>query len=224
MRPLLSVATVVSPRHQPTATLIADLANVDIAVHVHDDGASSLLAIGRALPDLIVVPTDVHGVDLLDYIDAVRHGGIPVMVGLAHDDDKAVAVAALERGARCILGMPLVAREVEAEARAAVPQPRSRTTLQAGNLTMDLLSHKVSVDGRDVYLSAREFELLQLLLAADRVVSADELAEMASGLTDASVQGIRVMIGRIRRKLGGPTPTGPVALETVRGVGYRITR
>ncbi len=224
MRPPLSVATVVSPSHQPTATLIADLANVDIAVHVHDDGASSLLAIGRALPDLIVVPTDVHGVDLLDYIDAVRRGGIPVMVGLAHDGDKAVAVAALDRGARCILGLPLGARELETEARAAVPQPRSPTTLQAGSLTMDLLSHRVSVDGRDVYLSAREFDLLQLLLAADRVVSADELAEMASGLPDASVQGIRVMIGRIRRKLEGSTHTGAVALETVRGVGYRITR
>ena len=224
MRPPLHIATVVSPRHQPTAALIADLANADIVVEVHDDGASSLLAIGRALPDLIVVPTDVHGVDLLDYIDAVRRAGVPVFVGLGEGGDKSVAVAALDRGARCILGLPLVARELEAEARAAVPSPRSRTTLQAGNLTMDLLSHRVSVDGRDVYLSAREFELLQLLLAADRVVSADELAEMASGLPDASVQGIRVMIGRIRRKLEGPTPTGPVALETVRGVGYRITR
>ena len=56
MRPLLTVATVVSPHHQPTATLIAELANADISVDVHEDGASSLLAIGRALPDLVVVP------------------------------------------------------------------------------------------------------------------------------------------------------------------------
>jgi two-component system response regulator PhoP len=87
---------------------------------------------------------------------------------------------------------------------------------------MDLLSHRVAVDGTDVYLSAREFQLLQVLLAEDRVVSADELAELASGLPEASVQGIRVMIGRIRRKLEGRA--GTTVLETVRGVGYRITR
>lgn len=220
----LNVATVCSARNQPSATLIDTLAASEITLELHEEGATSLLSIGRARPDVVIVPTDVLGVDLIDYVDAVRHADIPVLVALAHPGDNSLAVAALDRGARCILGLPLGAREVETEVRLAVPNPPERTRLQAGALTMDLLSHRVSVDGQDVYLSAREFQLLQLLLAADRVVSADELAEMASGLPEASVQGIRVMIGRIRRKLEGSTHTGVHVLETVRGVGYRISR
>ncbi|MDH6180057.1 two-component system OmpR family response regulator [Microbacteriaceae bacterium SG_E_30_P1] len=221
MRPQLLIATVVSTRNQPTEALVTDLAVDGIDLELHDDGANSLLSIGRSHPDVVVVPTDVHGVDLLDYVDAVRRTGLPILVALADDTHKAVAVEALDHGARCILGLPLGARELEQQARLAAPEPASRTTLQAGSLTMDLLSHRVSVDGKDVYLSAREFQLLQVLLAADRVMSADELAEVASDLPAASVQGIRVMIGRIRRKLEG---SGHSVLETVRGVGYRITR
>ena len=224
MRPLLSVATVVSPRNQPDPALIAELATDSVDVELHDDGATSLLAIGRARPDVVIVPTDVHGVDLLDYVDAVRRAGLPVIVALADPADNGLAVTALDHGARSILGLPLSARDLETQARLAVPDPPQRTRLQAGALTMDLLSHRVSVDGRDVYLSAREFQLLQVLLASDRVVSADELAELASGLPEASVQGIRVMIGRIRRKLEDGSGTGTSPLETVRGVGYRITR
>ena len=221
MRPPITVATVVSPRNQPTETLRGALADDLVDLELHHDAATSLLAIGRARPDVVVVPTDVHGIDLLDYVDAVHSAGLPVLVGLAADADKAVAVRALDHGARCILALPLGARELEHEARHAVPDPAPRTRLTAGALTMDLLSHRVAVDGTDVYLSAREFHLLQVLLAEDRVVSADELAELASGLPEASVQGIRVMIGRIRRKL---EHGGAPVLETVRGVGYRITR
>ncbi len=224
MHPPLNVATVCSALNQPTPALIEALAAADITLDLHDEGATSLLSIGRARPDVVIVPTDVHGVDLIDYVDAVRRAELPVIVALARPEDNSLAVAALDRGARCILGVPLGARDVEAEVRLAVPKPPERTRLRAGSLTMDLLSHRVSMDGKDVYLSAREFQLLQLLLAADRVVSADELAEMASGLPEASVQGIRVMIGRIRRKLEGSTNTGAHVLETVRGVGYRISR
>ena len=224
MRPPLSVATVVSPRNRPAPALVAELATDLVDLELHEDAAASLLAIGRARPDAVVVPTDVHGVDLLDYVDAVRSSGLPVIVALADTADNALAVTALDHGARSILGLPLPARDLEAHARIAVPDPPQRTRLQAGPLTMDLLSHRVSVDGRDVYLSAREFQLLQVLLASDRVVSADELAELASGLPEASVQGIRVMIGRIRRKLEDGSGPGTSPLETVRGVGYRITR
>lgn len=224
MRLQLVVATVCSARNRPSQNTVDALAAAEIVLEQHDEGATSLLAIGRARPDLVVVPTDVHGVDLIEYIEAVRHADIPVIVGLADAGDNSIAVAALDHGARSILALPFGARELETEARLAVPHPSTRTTLQAGALTMDLLSHRVSVDGRDVYLSAREFQLLQLLLAADRVVSADELAELASGLPEASVQGIRVMIGRIRRKLEGGAASGAPVLETVRGVGYRITR
>ncbi|MGX5681895.1 response regulator transcription factor [Schumannella luteola] len=224
MRLPLVVATVCSERNRPSAQTIETLAAAEIELVQHDDGATSLLAMGRARPDLVVVPTDVHGVDLIEYVEAVRRADLPVIVGLADAAGNAVAVAALDHGARSILALPFGARELENEARLAVPNPAPRTTLHAGSLTMDLLSHRVSVDGRDVYLSAREFQLLQLLLAADRVVSADELAELAPGLPEASVQGIRVMIGRIRRKLEGTGPLTTPVLETVRGVGYRITR
>lgn len=224
MRLPLVVATVCSVRNRPSAPTIETLAAAEIELVQHDDGATSLLAIGRARPDLVVVPTDVRGVDLLEYVEAVRRADLPVIIGLADASHNTIAVEALDHGARSILALPFGARELEAEARLAVPNPPPRTTLHAGSLTMDLLSHRVSVDGRDVYLSAREFQLLQLLLAADRVVSADELAELASGLPEASVQGIRVMIGRIRRKLEGTGPLTTPVLETVRGVGYRISR
>jgi DNA-binding response OmpR family regulator len=80
------------------------------------------------------------------------------------------------------------------------------------------VNHSVKRGGRSVELTRKEFAILELLLAADGVVSTEELLE---GAWDENVNpftnSVRVAVMTLRRKLGDPQP-----IETVTGVGYRL--
>lgn len=87
--------------------------------------------------------------------------------------------------------------------------------LQVGSIGIDLLRRQVTISGRTVSLSAREFSLLQAL--AGQVLSRQELLSMAWGMDfDPQANLVDVYVGYLRRKLGEST------IETIRGAGYRL--
>ena len=90
--------------------------------------------------------------------------------------------------------------------------------LQAGRISIDPLRREVTVDGRVVSLSAREFSLLKAFVDHPRqVLSRQELLSMAWGMTfDPGTNLVDVYVGYLRRKLGEQV------IETVRGAGYRL--
>jgi DNA-binding response OmpR family regulator len=94
--------------------------------------------------------------------------------------------------------------------------------LVAGAITVDPAARTVSVDGRDVELTAREFDLLAFLLRhRDRVFRRDELLEHVWGYRVGETATVTVHIRRLRTKIE-PDPSRPRHLETVWGVGYRF--
>lgn len=96
-------------------------------------------------------------------------------------------------------------------------------------LRLNSAEHRVRLDGDDVDLTRTEFSLLEALLTAGRrVLSKTELAEIlrredaAFYVSEADKRAIEVHLANLRRKLGDP-PSKPRWIETVRGVGYRLT-
>ncbi|MBI4499110.1 MAG: winged-helix domain-containing protein [Chloroflexi bacterium] len=117
-------------------------------------------------------------------------------------------------------------RAPELAARAALlarraSQPNRKGTLVAGRLVMDLIGHKVLVNGQEVYLTHREFELIRfLVMNRGRVVTREMVRQHLWGPdADEGLRTIDVHIRRIRSKL---ERSGGRFIETVRNVGYKF--
>jgi DNA-binding response OmpR family regulator len=147
----------------------------------------------------------------------------PILMLTARDavDDR---VAGLEAGADDYLVKPFAFREVVARLRALTRRhlPNRGTTLRSGKLALDTASHVLTVDGKAVDLTAKEFAILEyFLLNPDRLLTRSQILEHAWDYDfDGGRNLIEVYIGRLRKKLieaGGGDP-----FLTVRGSGYRF--
>ena len=175
--------------------------------------------------DLLILDLGLPGKDGLEVLQAVRGQGecLPIIVLTARDgvDD---TVTALEGGANDYMTKPfrfeeLLARiKVQLRDRRPTHSPPSETRLQVGHLSLDLLTRQAWVDGRLVELSAKEFVLAEVLLRHPmQVMSKEQLLNRVWGYDyDPGSNIIEVYIRHLRRKLGSD------AIETVRGMGYRL--
>jgi DNA-binding response OmpR family regulator len=170
----------------------------------------SLVILDLGLPDL----------DGLEVLAGLRERGSAVRVlvlsARGRLDDR---VTGLNLGADDYLGKPFAFEELLARVRANLrPRATGPGMLEAGRISIDPLRREVTVDGRAVSLSAREFSLLKAF--ADhpgQVLSRQELLSMAWDINfDPQTNLVDVYIGYLRRKLGEPT------IATVRGAGYRL--
>ena len=168
---------------------------------------------------LVILDLGLPGLDGLDVLAGLRERGsaVPVLVLSARGrvDDR---VKGLNRGADDYLGKPFAFEELLARVRANL-RPRatiSPSVVRIGGIGIDLLRREVTVGGRTVSLSAREFSLLKVF--ADhpgKVLSRQQLLSMAWGMDfDPQTNLVDVYVGYLRRKLGEPV------IETVRGAGY----
>jgi DNA-binding response OmpR family regulator len=174
-----------------------------------------------ARPDISLVILDLGLPDLdgLDVLEGLRAGGSPVPVlvlsarGSMHD-----RVRGLDLGADDYLGKPFAFQELLARVRANL-RPRANagpSLLRAGGICLDLLHREVTIGGRTVDLSDREFFLLKAFVGHPRrILTRQELLSMAWDMTfDPGTNLVDVYVGYLRRKLG------ETVIETVRGAGY----
>jgi DNA-binding response OmpR family regulator len=141
-----------------------------------------------------------------------------MLTALSGTDDR---VDGLALGADDYLGKPFAFAELTLRVRALGRRGRAHgAVLTRGDLTVDTLRRTVERDGRPVILTAKEFAVLQVLLAADgAVLSQEKLLERAwDEHADPFTNTVRVTVNRLRRKLGRPD-----LVETVIGAGYRIS-
>jgi DNA-binding response OmpR family regulator len=205
------------------------------------DGRAALAAIEAQSPALVVLDLMLPEVDGMDVIRAVRRTDrIPIIVlsarGMIGD-----RISGLAAGADDYLPKPFspaelvlrVQRVLERAAGASGPGPGAgagspattvdRDVLRRADLVLDRGRHEVTVDGRQVVLTAIEFRLLATLLEADgRVLSRDQLLDAVYGEDGIEIldRTIDVHVRRLRDKLGDD-PDDPRYVATVRGVGYR---
>jgi DNA-binding response OmpR family regulator len=195
------------------------------------DGASALLAVGADPPDIVLLDLDLPDLDGLDVLSAVRRRGeLPVIVltGRRLEQDR---VAGLERGADDYVLKPFSARELIARIRTVlrradhgVVDTTEADVLTYEGLIIDRSAREVTVDGRKVELTKREFDLLAFLAAHPRrVFSRQELlSEVWGSSEDWQVPAtVTEHVRRVRLKLE-TDPTNPKWIHNVRGVGYRF--
>lgn len=134
-------------------------------------------------------------------------------------------VAGLEAGADDYLPKPFHFRELVARVRALARRPPvlRQGRLAVGDLTVDLDGGPVTRAGRPLELTAKERELLEVLVEnAGAIVSRREIAERVwSGDDEPSADALEVLVRRLRRKVDDGF--GASLIQTVRGAGYRIS-
>jgi len=198
-------------------TLVAE----GYAVAAVADGGAALAQVERSLPDLIVLDVAMPGMDGLAVTRRLRAKGLPVpILLLTARDALAERVAGLDAGADDYLVKPFEVDELTARVRALLRrnQPQG-DQLAFADLTLDLGSGTARRGGRDLELTRREAQLLELLLRNARTVVTRELAldEVWGGDGEAAANVVDRYVAYLRRKLGAPA-----LIHTVRGVGFRL--
>lgn len=199
------------------------------AGHVVDrseDGKSGLFAVAEEVHDVVLLDRMLPGVDGMTILQTMRAANnmtpVLIMTALGEVDDR---VEGLRKGSDDYLSKPfslqeLIARVEALGRRPARPQQADR--LSAHGMEMDLLRRQVLVRGKEVRLTSREFQILEVLLRnAGRVVTRSMLLEAVWDYRfDPQTNIVDQHVSRLRQKLGEQDAAS--AIETVRGIGYRV--
>lgn len=183
------------------------------ALQISDSGEFDLIILDLGLPDQ----------DGLMVLKALRGQGhtIPIVVLTAREGVQNT-VAGLEGGADDYITKPfsfdeLLAR-IRVQLRNRAPRTQPNTSLQVGQITLDLLTRQAWVDNRSIELSAREFLLLEFFLRHPmQVLTREQILDRIWGYDyDPGTNIVNVYVGHLRKKVGDDR------IETVRGMGYRL--
>jgi two-component system response regulator MtrA len=223
-------ATILLVEDDPSIREITKLGLQEAGFQVHTavDGDEALHRFRHDQPDLVVLDVMLPKRDGLDVCRTIRaESSVPVVMLTARGDAIDVVVG-LESGADDYVTKPfempiLIARIRAALRRAQLLDPAETLTL--GSLRIDVLGHRVTIDGDDISLTPTEFRLLlELARRPGQVFTREMLLDRVWGysyLGDSRL--VDVAIQRLRAKIE-PDPDSPALIETVRGVGYRAGR
>jgi two-component system KDP operon response regulator KdpE len=206
--------------------LKTSLASQDYLVSEAADGAAALAALKRDPFDVLVLDLGLPGMDGFEVIRQLREGrsALPIIVLSARADETG-KVRALDLGADDYVTKPFGIEELLARIRAAVrhrlQQEGELPIFQSGALSVDLVRRIVTVNGAEVKLTPREYDLLRLLVAhAGKVLTHKFILHEVWG-SDTDVQYLRIYIRTLRQKLEA-NPEQPRLIATEQGVGYRL--
>jgi DNA-binding response OmpR family regulator len=206
--------------------LMRSLRELGHAVTAVSSGMAALSAAVEGKPDVVLLDLglpDIDGVDVLSMLRAVSE--VPVIVATARDDEAEI-VRVLDLGADDYVIKPFNAAQLNARIKAVLRRAgRSDEdpVIAVGGLRIDTRSREVTVDGREIELARKEFELLLALArrAGEVVTKKDLLAEVWQLAWGGSDRTVDVHLSWLRRKLG-ETASEPAYLHSVRGVGVRL--
>lgn len=184
-------------------------------------GESALAELDRHPVRLVVLDLGLPGIDGLEVCR--RIGGRMPVVMLSARDEVADRIVGLELGADDYLPKPFSPRELTARIRAVLRRSArvdEPALLTLGPVTLSPSAREARVDGREITLTQREFDLLEyLMVRSGRVVTRDELLEAVWGfVAPGQTRTVEVHLAQLRKKLGHPE-----LILTVRGVGYKAT-
>ena len=162
----------------------------------------------------------MNGIELMESTPELAD--LPVIFISGYGRDETIA-RALEAGATDYIVKPFSPTELTARIRAALRRHSEPEPFLLGDLAIHYERRRVSVAGREVPLTATEFELLRSLsLDAGRVSTYDSLLRRVwGGRNYAGPELVRAFVKKLRRKLGD-TAARPAHIATERGVGYRM--
>lgn len=191
-----------------------------------ENAEKALATIGCQKPEIIILDLGLPDLDGLDVIRKVRAGGskMPIIVLSSRGDEKG-KVQALELGADDYVTKPFGIAELVARMRTALRHrfqaQGSEPVFKSGALSVDLVRRAVTLNGEEVKLSPKEYDILRLLvLHAGKVLTHRFfMHEVWGGSCD--VQYLRIYVRQLRQKIE-PDPERPAHILTETGVGYRL--
>ncbi len=200
-------------------------------VEVAADGQSALLAAATSTPDLIVLDLMLPGIDGLEVCRRLRSQSAVPIIMLTARDEEADKLIGFTTGADDYLTKPFSPAELVLRVKAvlrradatAAPAQAQDDTLHFGEFVISPAFRRVEVAGRAVELTAKEFDMLLLLVRhPGQVFSRSQLLDH---IWDYDYYGdsstVTVHISRLREKLE-PDPAHPRYIKTVWGVGYKF--
>jgi two-component system, OmpR family, response regulator MprA len=196
------------------------LAAEGYAIAAAADGGSALAQVERSMPDVIVLDVAMPGLDGLAVTRRLRAKGlqVPILLLTARDALQE-RVAGLDAGADDYLVKPFEVEELTARIRALLRRNQPPGELLAhGDLVLERDNLTARRGDRELALTRREAELLELLMLNARgVVTRDLALERVWGEGEAGANVVDRYVAYLRRKLGEPP-----LIHTVRGVGFRL--
>ena len=196
-------------------------------VRAHGTARGALNEVGSA--DLIVLDLGLPDMDGLDVAREIRARGLdtPILILTARTDEVDMVIG-LDAGADDYVTKPFRLAELLARVRALLRRSivdDGVTELSSQDVRVDVAAHRVYVGERELALTAKEFDLLQVLLAqAGNVVEREDLMRGVWGSDpQASTKTLDMHISWLRRKLGD-NAADPHYISTVRGMGFRFEK
>jgi len=199
------------------------------------DGFEAVQRFDEVSPDIVLLDVmlpRLSGIDVCRQLRKRSHVPIIMVTAKGAEID---TVVGLEVGADDYITKPYRMREVVARMRAVLRRSPNDVngsaaelppgSLAVGDVVLDPDEHRVTIDGEDVTLPLKEFELLHLLLAnAGRVLPRETLIDRVWGSDYVGdTKTLDVHIKRLRAKVE-PNPTSPTRIITYRGLGYKFDR
>lgn len=194
-----------------------------IDAEVANDGNAGL-EMGRSGQfDLILLDVSLPGRDGFEIARELREARVktPILMLTARDTTE-MKVKGLDSGADDYMTKPFAFAELLARIRALMRRTEDVTKLQVGDLTLDLITRRVTRDGTEVQLTSKEFMLLEYFMRhPDEILSREVLSEKVwNEKFDALTNVIDVYINYLRNKIDRNFE--PKLIHTVRGVGYML--
>jgi DNA-binding response OmpR family regulator len=217
----------------PTVMVVEDEPNIGALVRTYlhragydvlwvRSGEDALAELRRHPIRLVVLDIGLPGIDGFEVCRRIA-GEVPVIMLTARDEE-ADRVAGLEVGADDYVAKPFSPRELTARVKAVLRRagraPNAHDVLSVGPVVMARGAREVRVDGEEVELTQREFDLLEFLMRhAGQVVTRDQLLESVWGFrSPGETRTVEVHVAQLRKKLGHAD-----LIRTVRGLGYKAS-
>lgn len=191
-------------------------------IRCFENGEELFSAIGERLPDLILLDIMLDGADGYEILSSLRKNALtaetPVIMVSAKGEeiDK---VRGLDLGADDYLAKPFGVLELIARINAKLRKRKPDGVLTYADITMDGDTRSVTVSGKPITLTLKEYGLLRLFLSnPGKVLGRDELLDSVWGENYGETRTLDIHIGQLRKELSGSC----ASILTVRGVGYML--
>ena len=228
MTPNLGRLLIVDDEPQILRALTPALAAAGFTVSTADNGEAALAQLAGEPSELVILDLGLPDMDGKEVIQRIREWSDCPIIVLSARDLESEKIAAQDLGADDFVNKPVGVGELLARMRAVMRGRERRFSAQPrfqfGELEINFPARRVMIQGEEVRLTPREYQLLRILAGhAGQVVTHRQIITAVWGTdTNADAQFVRVLMAQLRQKLERD-PSSPELLMTEPGIGYRLT-